>query len=225
MFGEGSLPLSTAKRLMAPWAVILGAACRHAPPPAPPPPPPPPLVVVAPPPAPKCEKAEEGCVSRAETRARIGTVGWDFAPPEGWTYAQGDEVTTASMKSASLGVAAHDVANVKNEKALREEVLRRVADRLGVTLPRKRELIKRRPDKREKMGALEVDLYQLDGGARDGKKGPLLVFAAKIGEGKVLLGLGFVADDDKDNADTAIMKAIGSISSRNAGSAPPKASP
>jgi hypothetical protein len=123
-------------------------------------------------------------------------------------------VTTASVKSASLGVAMHDGAGVKNERGLREETLRRIASRLGVTLPRKRELLKRKPDKREKVGELDVDLYQIDGGNRDGKKGPLLVFVAKIGPGKALLGLGFVSDDDKDSSDSAIMKAIGSIASK-----------
>src|SRR5262249_38313164 len=134
------------------WRFASSVACRAAPAPPPPASPPAPAAVVAPP-APKCEKIEEGCVSRAETRARIGNVGWDFAPPEGWTYAQGDDVTTASAKSASLGVAMHDGTGVKNERGLRDEVLRRIAGRLGVTLPRKRELLKRKPAKRAKVSA------------------------------------------------------------------------
>jgi hypothetical protein len=153
-------------------------------------------------------------VSKAETRARIGSAAWEFAPPEGWTYAQGDDVTTASVASASLGVAARDGTSVKTERAVREEAVRKIADRLGVTLPRKRELLRRKPDRKQKMGELEVELYQIDGGAREGKKGPVLVFAAKVGDGKVLLGVGFVSDDDKDNADSAILKAIGSIAAR-----------
>jgi hypothetical protein len=225
MGGAGSFRFfSPERKVSALWTFALSVACRAAPAPPAPASPSAPAAVVAPP-APKCEKIEEGCVSRAETRARIGNVGWDFAPPEGWTYAQGEDVTTASAKSASFGVAMHDGAGVKNERGLREEVLRRIAGLLGVTLPRKRELLKRKPDKREKVGELEVELYQIDGGIRDGKKGPLLLFAAKIGQGKTLLGLGFVSDDDKEDSDSAIMKAIGSIASRKAGGSPSKGAP
>src|SRR5258705_691717 len=216
MNGEGPLGFSSPRSVGWLFAVPLCVACRAGPAPQPPPAPPPPppaAVVAAPPPAPKCEKPEEGCVARAETRARVGG-GWACAPPEGWTYAQGDDVTTATVKSATFGVAAHEGANAKNERAQREAVLRRIADRLGVVLPRKRELIKRRPDKKEKVGQIDVELYQIDGCVREGKKGPLLVFAAKIGEGAMLLGMGFVSDDDKDNSDAAILKAIGSISAK-----------
>jgi hypothetical protein len=164
-------------------------------------------------------------VSRAETRARIGQAGWDFAPPEGWTYAQGADVTTATAQSATLGVVARDGATWRNERWVREQTLRLVAERLGLTLPRKRELIKRKPDQKEKVGELAVDLYQLDGAAHEGKKGPLLVFSARIGPSKMLVGVGFVADDDKDNSDAAIMKSIESIASREARSSPPAKSP
>jgi hypothetical protein len=122
-------------------------------------------------------------------------------------------------------VAANEGSNAKNERSQREAVLRRVAEHLGVTLPRKRELMKRKPDKKEKVGALDVELYQIDGCSRQGKKGPLLVFAAKVGEGATLLGMGFVSDDDKDNADASIMKAIGSIAARKDQGPTAKASP
>src|SRR5687767_241600 len=75
------------------WLMLGFVGCGAAtplPPPAPPPPPPP--VVEAPPP--KCEKVEEACVAGAETRARIGQVGWQFAPPASWIYAQGDDLTS-----------------------------------------------------------------------------------------------------------------------------------
>src|SRR4051794_7330483 len=80
------------------WCGLIVACigCHAAAPPPPPEPPlpPPPAVVEAPPP-PKCEKVEEACVAGAETRARIGQVGWHFAPPASWIYAQGEELTVA----------------------------------------------------------------------------------------------------------------------------------
>jgi hypothetical protein len=124
-----------------------------------------------------------------------------------------------------LGVAAHESSTPKNDRAQRETVLRGIADRLGVTLPRKRELLKRKPDQKEKVGELDVELFQIDGCARQGKKGPLLVFSVKTGEGAALLGMGFVADDDKDGSDAAIMKAIGTIASRKSDASPSKGSP
>jgi hypothetical protein len=187
---------------------ILG--CHSAPPPAPPPPPPPP-VVEAPPPPPKCESPEEGCVARADTRARIKQVGWEIAPPEGWTYAQEEEATVATGKSAVLGVTSFDAANVKAERAGRDGVLVVLAEKLGVSLPKKKTYFAKKPDQKQKVGDVDVELYQVDGAKRDGKKGPLLIFSARMSSEHVLLGAGFVADDDADKSDEAIMKAIESI--------------
>src|SRR6266567_4369656 len=93
------------------WAAaIVVAGCRSAPPPPPakPPPPPPPAVIAERPPPPKCETAEEACIARADTRARIPRIsGLEITPPEGWTYAQGDELTMATGRNAVLGVSTH----------------------------------------------------------------------------------------------------------------------
>lgn len=185
--------------------------CHSAPPPAPPPPPPLPVVVAPPPPPPKCEAPEEGCVAHTDTRARIKRVGWEFAPPEGWTYAQEEDLTIASGKAAILGVTTFDANDAKAARTGREDTLRLVADKLGLTLPKKKTYFGKKPDHKQKVGDLDVELYQLDGAKRDGKKGPLLIFAAHATNERVLLGAGFVADDDADNSDEAIMKAIESI--------------
>jgi hypothetical protein len=195
-------------------AIVIGG-CRSAPPlPPPPPPPPPPRTVVADPaPVPKCETAEEACVARADTRARIARVsGFDMAPPEGWTYAQGDEVTMATGKNAVLGVTAHPTAlDAKKERSLREETLELVTQKIGVAMARKKDVFWRKPDQKQKVGEIDLFLYQVDGSRRGGKKGPLLVFIAKLDDVHTLLGAGFVSYDDADNADRAILKAIGSI--------------
>ena len=193
------------------------AGCHRAPPPAAPPapiaeaPPPP-----APPPAPKCETPEEACVSHADTRARIKQSGWEFAPPEGWTYAQGEDLTRATGKNAALAVTAREKGDDKKGREAREEMLRLLTEKLGVTLPKKKSLLAKKPDQVEKVGDLSVDLYQLDGAKRDGKKGPLLIFAADSADRQLIVGAGFVADDDADNSDRAILSSIRSMSHADA---------
>jgi hypothetical protein len=194
------------------WLIIGCFGCGAATPlPAPTPPPPPPPVVEAPPPPPKCEKVEEGCVAGAETRARIGQIGWQFAPPATWTYAQGEELTIATSKSGVMGVAARQAVDAKKERAEREEALRLVAGKLGVTLPKKKSFITKKPDKKKKVGDVDVEFYQFEGAKLDGRTGPLLFFVARASNEQVLVGAGFVSDDDGDDADRAIMTAIESL--------------
>jgi hypothetical protein len=205
---------ATLKQLWWCWLIIGGVGCQAAnplPPPAPPPPPPP--VVDAPPP-PKCEKVEEACVAGSETRARIGQVGWQFAPPASWVYAQGEELTIATGKNAVMGVTVHQTVDVKKERAEREEALRLLARQLGVTLPKKKSLIARKPDQKQKLGDVDVDLYQFEGAKLEDRTGPLLFFVVKASNEQVLVGVGFVPDDDGDNADQAIMTAIASLGPR-----------
>jgi hypothetical protein len=208
------------------WLIIGCIGCRAAippPPPEPPPPPPPPPVVEAPPP-PKCEKVEEACVAGAETRARIG-VGWQFAPPTTWIYAQGEEVTIATGKNAMIGVTVRHVVDVKKERADREEGLRHLAGQLGVTLPKKKILIAKKPDQKQKVGEVDVELYQFEGAKLDGRTGPLLFFVAKASKEQALIGVGFVPDNDSDNADQAIMGAIESLGPSAADAATDKKAP
>ena len=208
------------------WLIIGCVGCGAAPPPPPPvaPPPPPPPVVEAPPP-PKCEKVEEACVAGVDTRARIGQAGWQFAPPASWIYAQGEEVTIATGKNAVMGMTAHTVVDVKKERAEREEVLRRIADKLGVTLPKKKSYIAKKPDQKQKIGEFDVDLYQFEGAKLADRTGPLLFFVAKPSKEQLLLGAGFVADDDSDNADQAIMTAIASLAPSSGDGATAKNAP
>jgi hypothetical protein len=194
------------------WGLVIGCAgCQSAaplPPPAPPPPPPP--VVEAPPP-PKCEKVEEACVAGADTRARIAQVGWQFAPPVNWIYAQGEDLTIATGQNAVMGVSVHQVVDAKKERADREEALRLIVGQLGVTLPKKKSYIAKRPDKKQKVGQIDVDFYQFEGAQLDGRMGPVLFFVVKASNEQTLMGVGFVPNDDGDNADQAIMTAIESL--------------
>ena len=147
----------------------------------------------------------------AETRARIGQIGWQFAPPPSWVYAQGEELTIATGKSGVLGVAAHQALDIKKDRAQREEALRLLAGKLGVTLPKKKSLIAKKPDQKQKVGDVDVDFYQFEGAKLEGRSGPLLFFVAKASNEHVLVGVGFVSDDDVDDTDRAIMTAIESL--------------
>jgi hypothetical protein len=196
------------------WWLMIGCVGCHAAvavPPPEPPPPPPPVVEAPPPPPPKCEKIEEACVALAETRARIAQIGWQFAPPVSWVYAQGEELTTATSKNAVMGLAARPVVDLKKERAEREDAVRLVAQKLGMTLPKKKTFIPKKPDQKQKIGTLDVDLYQIEGVKLDGRTGPLLFFVIKATNEHVLVGVGFVSEDDGDNADQAIMTAIESL--------------
>jgi hypothetical protein len=205
---QRSSPVASAAALV---AAIVFVGCHAAVPPPPPEPPPPPPPVVEAPPPPKCEKVEEACVAGAETRARIGQVGWQFAPPASWIYAQGEELTIATGKNALIGVTAHPVADIKKERAEREEDLHRLAGQVGVTLPKKKSFITKKPDHKQKVGDVDVELYQFEGAKLDGRTGPLLFFVARASTEQILVGIGFVPDDDSDNSDQAIMAAIESL--------------
>jgi len=134
-----------------------------------------------------------------------------FAPPATWIYAQGEELTIATGKNAVMGLAAQPAGDVKKERTDREDALRRITGQLGVTLPKKKSYIAKKPDQKQKIGEYDVDLYQFEGAKLDGRTGPLLFFVAKASKEQVVVGAGFVADDDNDNADQAIMTAIGSL--------------
>jgi len=164
-------------------------------------------------------------MARPDSRARVPHVALQIAPPEGWTYVQGEAVTTAISKNAAFGLTTHETAEAKKERVAREESLELVTDKLGVTMARKKDVFWRIPDQKRKVGSVDLVLYQVDGAKREGKKGPLLVFVGKIEDGRTLVGAGFVADDDTDNADRSILKAIESLGPSGAVTEAPKTSP
>jgi hypothetical protein len=190
----------------------LGAAllvsCLGRPKPPPPAPPPPPIVIEAPP-IPKCESLAEACIVKPGTRARIQQTGWGFEPPPQWTYAQGADATIAGSKSAILIISSQ--ANEATGSGNNETFLRSVAEQIKVVLPKRKRLLPKKPDKVQDVGELHLSLYQLDGAVREENKGALLVFTTKLPQGPALLGAAFVSDDDAENSDQAIFKAIESI--------------
>jgi hypothetical protein len=146
-------------------------------------------------------------------------TGWVFEPPVDWKYAQGRETTVATSKSAVVIIATRSVEAAHTAES--EALLRSVAGEIKVVLPKRKRLFPKKPDKIEDVAPLHVSLYQLDGATREGTKGPLLIFTTQLPNGPQLLGAAFVADDDADNSDQAVLKAIDSIAASP--SAPPPA--
>jgi hypothetical protein len=186
--------------------------------PKPPPPPPQPEPEVRPPPAPppKCESLSEKCSAAADTKARITNSGLVFAPPPGWTYAQLSSATLAQASDsgpalAFLGVDL-DPKDAKKELAAREATLTELVKQIGLA-PLKRKVNWKKPDDPKKaVGSYKADFWQFEeGGVRGQKKGPLLIVVIPVAEGKGVMGVGFVPDDDKTSADAAILKAIESL--------------
>jgi hypothetical protein len=188
---------------------LLAAGC-----PKPPEPPPPPPVVEAPPP-PKCESLGEKCAARADTRAKITSSEAEFSPAETWIYAQQSSATIAQTDDggpaiAFLGVEV-DPKDAKKDAGYKDAALAELAKQIGLS-PLKRKVNWRKPDETKTIGALKLGLWQLDeAGVRGAKKGPLLVVAGPTSDTKGVVGVGFVPDDDKSQADQAIMKSIESI--------------
>jgi len=196
-------------------AAALTAACSSAPPPEPevpqtpvkepePPPPPPP---------PKCEALDEKCEATGTTKAKIAKSNFAFNPAKGWTYAQGTDATVAQTGTDGAAVVlaqAETGTDAKQETTKREAALEEIAKQISVTIPKKKVNWKKPADEKA-VGDLKVALWQIDGSSRGEKKGPLLIFVAPLPEGKALLGLGFVPEDDSSKADEAILASIESI--------------
>lgn len=205
---------------------LLLVACHPKPPP-PPPEPPAPVVEAPPPPPPppKCEAMSEGCTGQAGTVARIRQSGFGIAIPQGWTYAQQDDATLVTTDTAELAVLTYDAgADAKTTGVNREAALAALVKLLAVSTP-KHKVAWGHPAKKSKVGDLEMSLWQADDVARADKKGPVLVFGAQLPDKSFLLGAGFVSNDDKTDADKAILSAIESIAPTPATAAQPPTPP
>jgi hypothetical protein len=168
----------------------------------------------APPPPPKpkpCKALDEKCEAKASTSAKIAKSDLVFKPPKGWAYAQGESATIAQAADdgVAIAIAQAEVADPKQEAATRDATIEALAKEINVTLPKKKPNWKK-PDDTKAVGDLKLGLWQVDGGARGEKKGPVLFFTAPIPEGKLLVGVSFSPGDD-EKADAALLESIESI--------------
>ncbi|WP_437668588.1 hypothetical protein [Sorangium sp. So ce131] len=197
-------------------AAALAAACSSPPPPQPEAPAP--IATPAPPPPepapPKpCKALDEQCQAEESTRAKIARSSLVFAPVKGWTYAQGESATIAQAadEGPALATAQVDVGEGKPATEKRDAALDALAQEIKVTLPKKK-LNWKKPDDVKDIAGRKIGLWQKEGAARGTKKGPLLIFADTGKEGEIVIGLGFVPDDDTTGADATILQSIESIS-------------
>jgi hypothetical protein len=188
----------------------LATGCPKPPPPAPPPEP----AAEAPPSPPKCESLGEKCEAKSDTRAKIANSDLVFTPTPGWVYAQQATSTVAQTSDAGPGFAVLgievDLKDAKKEIASKDAAVAELVKQLGIG-PLKRKVAWKKPDDHEAVGPLKIELWQLEEGARGAKKGPILIVAGTAGDGKGVVGVGFVPGDDKSGADETIMKSIRSL--------------
>jgi hypothetical protein len=168
---------------------------------------------------PKCEALTEKCSAKGTTNARVGATGFGVTPIEGWTYAQGEEVLVAqkSAEGAAMAATGFDIptpANKKAEAANRKAALEACAKEIGVTLPKKEPTWAKPADTTE-AGPSKMNLWGMEGASRGDKKGFLLVFlpATPLPEGKSVIGIGFIPEDDEAAGDfeDAFKKIAGSL--------------
>ncbi len=151
-------------------------------------------------------------MAEGDTRARIAKGDWTVRAPKGWKYAEGADFTVAAAERAMFAMTTFDEPEKKKQDAKRDAALGEVMEKLAVTFPKKKKVVfPRKVDKTLVVGELKVGLVQLDGAKSQKKRGPVLAFSARLPDGKVLLGAAFVPDDDKSNADAAILASIESI--------------
>jgi hypothetical protein len=203
-----------ARRALAIGLAALATTCKPAAAPTPPPTPPPAEPPKEAPPPPKCDALEEGCVAKADERAGIAQTSWTIGIPAGWKFAHEAAGTIALAKGAAFATEARAITDKK--KPPRDAALASAVQRIAVELPKpkgKPAPWPTKPDKTLTVKSLSLALFQVEGAAREAKHGSLLLFATTLPEGQVLVGAGFVADDDADNADAAILKSIESLES------------
>ncbi|MFT3769845.1 MAG: hypothetical protein QM820_30800 [Minicystis sp.] len=106
-----------------------------------------------------------------------------------------------------------DPKDAKKDAAARDAALTELVKQLGLNPLKRKVSWKSKPDETKSVGTMKIGLWQLEEvGVRGTKKGPLLVVAGPTGEGnKGIIGVGFVPEDDKSQADVAIMKSIESL--------------
>lgn len=119
-------------------------------------------------------------------------------------------VAQTSDTGPAIALTVHATGDAKAEIKNREEAVDLLLKRLAITRPKEKINWRKLAGTRD-IATIKVSLWQFDGAGRSDKKGPWLIFAAPLADGKSLLGVGFVPDDDGTSADAAILKSIESI--------------
>jgi hypothetical protein len=220
---ENKMPSTLVRIMPAVTAMLLGCTHTGTQPVAPPPSP---QVATSAPsdrgPPPKCESLEETCIATADTRASIGQSGWSIVPPSGWRFAHASTTTFASMPDAVMAITTFDRLDKSRS---RETILRELTEKLGVSIPARKELLPKKPHKRQAVGSITLSLYQFDRVRRSQQNGVMVVFTSDLPSSAAVLGLAFVAASDRRQEDRAVVRAIESLSPPEAAAPRPERTP
>ncbi len=160
-----------------------------------------------------CEAMSEDCVASGDTQAKIPGSDFVFIPPNGWGFAQESGQTLAKAKEApaALAVTGYDFGTPAEESKMRNLLLPKLAQSIGVSLPEKKKKVFLptwdKPDDKQKFGDTEFELWQAEDAKLGDKAGPLLVFLTRDSGGKKILGLAFSPKGD-DKTVEVIMKTL-----------------
>jgi hypothetical protein len=99
----------------------------------------------------------------------------------------------------------------RDQSRRRDTVVRELAQRVGIDVPARKDLFPRSSRKRQMVGGVVLSLHQVDGLRRAQTSGALLVFTTDLPSDAAILGVAFVASDDKNHADTAVLRAVASL--------------
>lgn len=198
--------------LFASAAVALG--CGSKPPPKPAEPTASSAEAEATPPPPKCEKLDEHCDAKADTRAKVAHAELYVTPVAGWVFAQGDAamVAQASDTGPAMAFAGYDEdKDPKKDAAARDAAVAELFKAIGVESKPAKKVPWKSPSSPKAIGDLKLDLWEINAGfGRGPKKGTVVVVAGSLGDGKGALGVSFAPADDK-SADDAIIKSFESL--------------
>lgn len=197
--------------------LTLGGACADPPPPKEPPAtkPPPPPESPPPPPPPACVSLSEKCQATEGTEARVPGTALVFHPPEGWLYAQEEEVTLAQTPDGGPCLAMASFEKVGNFEGARAEAVDLLIRSVGVGLPdppKGKPLIDwAKADAEQEIAGFKMGMWQREGASRVSIVGPLLMFAFDADDTHRVIGLGFAPKDDPAQSDKKILQAIESL--------------
>lgn len=166
------------------------------------------------PPPPKCEKLDEHCDAKADTRAKVAHAELYVTPVAGWVFAQ-EEAATIAQSSDSGPVMAFvgydEDKDAKKDAAARDAAVAELFKAAGVESKPPKKVTWKTPSAAGSVGDLKLDLWEITAGyARGAKKGTVVVVAGSVGEGKGVIGVSFAPADDK-SADDAIIKSFESL--------------
>lgn len=162
---------------------------------------------------------EESCKAVPDTVLAIADTTLSFAPPEGWTYAREPGLSVATAPGGTAMLALTSAASDARTAII--EAVEKLITRLeleSVSTKSFRNRLGKADDELDN-GKLKIRLWEVDKRRQHGKapqlkgksQGTLLVALAPAGDGKFVVGAGFVVNPDSESLASLVMKSIQSL--------------